>query len=358
MIRKTIFGIIALVLALMGIYLITPQTAIEFYQQDEGYLDAHVHIAGIGAGGSGNFIHPNLRDSYKFHFYLKAFDVTREELETHGDELVVKRLNTSLKQSKYVDKAIILAMDGVIKDDQIDKDATQIYVPNDYAAEMAKRYKHLEYGASVNPDRSDWRDRLISAKRQGALLVKWLPSIMNIDPSNEKYRPYYETLIEMNLPLLVHVGKERSFAHANDSLSDPRKLELPLTLGVTVIAAHIATTGEYQGESSFERILPMFQEFPNLYTDVSSLTQINKLGYLARALKIPGLLERMIYGSDWPLQFFPLVYSFYHWPDIDLPTAKSIQKISNKWDRDIALKQAIGVPSSVFNRSTELLLKK
>ncbi len=54
-------------------------------------------------------------------------------------------------------------------------------------------------------------------------------------------------------------------------------LELPLSLGVTVIAAHIASTGKNNGKGKFERLLPLFQRFEYLYTDISSLTQINKL---------------------------------------------------------------------------------
>ena len=143
--------------------------------------------------------------------------------------------------------------------------------------------------------------------RQGAVLIKWIPNIMYIDPSDEKFIPFYKRMAELKIPLLTHTGMEKSFANAKDEYDDQRLLELPLKCGVTVIAAHMATTGESDGQDNFERILPMFDEFPNLYTDISSLTQLNRLGYLAKALKHPGLTERMIYGTDWPLQSFPLV---------------------------------------------------
>lgn len=357
MIRPILLTPLVVFLLLAGIYLLTPQTPLEIHAPRGGYLDAHAHIAGIGAGDSGCFVHPELIDSYKFEFYLRGFGVSREELKEHGDELVATRMNRSIAESKYVRSAVILALDGVVRNDRIDKSATQVYVPNEFVSSMANKYPHLEYGASVHPDRSDWRERLVRARREGAVLVKWLPAIMDIDPSDPRYIPYYRALVELELPLLVHVGKERSFGDVNDDHGDPRKLVLPLNEGVTVIAAHIATTGRYEGQHSHERLLSMFDEFPNLYTDVSSLTQINKVGYLVDALKAPGAGERMLYGSDWPLQFFPLVSSFYHWPDIDLSHAKAIEKIDNKWDRDVALKKALGVPPSVFERSADLLLR-
>jgi hypothetical protein len=64
----------------------------------------------------------------------------------------------------------------------------------------------------------------------------------------------------------------------------------------------------------------------------------------------------MIYGTDWPLQFFPLVSSWYHINHISFKDAFHIGGIKNQWDRDVALKTAFGVPSDVFLR-TELLLK-
>lgn len=357
MIRVVLLIPVAVLALLTGGYLLTPRATLEMPEPGPGYLDAHAHIAGIGAGGSGCFVNPSLRNSYKFMFYLHAFGVSEDDLEKQGDELVARRINQMIEESKYVRSAVVLALDGVIHDGMLDRAATQIYVPNSFVAHLASKYPHLEYGASINPERPDWSERLHQAKRDGALLVKWLPAIMNIDPGDPRYIPYYRTLVKLDLPLLVHVGNERSFGDVDDSLGDPRKLELPLKEGVTVIAAHIATTGEYENEASYQRLLSMFPEHPNLYTDISSLTQINKLGYLVEALKVPGLTERMLYGSDWPLQFFPLVSPLYHWPDIDIPRIKSIQEFENQWDRDIALKTALGVPPSVLERSEALLLQ-
>lgn len=354
--RSVLLTLLAALLLMAGVYLLTPRAVLNA-DSAGGYLDAHAHIAGIGAGGSGCFVHPDLADSFKFDFYLRGFGVTREDLRQHGDELVARRINRTIAQSTHVDSAVVLALDGVIKDGHLDREATQVYVPNEFVAAMADKYPHLEYGASIHPARPDWRERLLRAKRDGAVLVKWLPAAMDIDPADPAHVPYYRTLVELDLPLLVHVGKERALGDVNDALGDPRGLTLPLRQGVTVIAAHIATSGRYDERSSHEILLSMLGEFPNLYTDISSLTQANKIGYLVEALETAGATERMLYGSDWPLQFFPLVSPFYHWPDIDLSVAKSINDIDNPWDRDVMLKKALGVPPAVFRRSAELLTR-
>ncbi len=329
----------------------TPATNQELEQLS--ITDWHVHVAGLGHGNSGNYINEAMYKNYRFKFFLKWMNVTEEELETHGDQLVVKRLNDKIEQSRYIDKAVILALDGVIDKEtgQLDKERTQFYVDNDFVANEVNKYPKLLFGASINPSRENSIELLEKVHRQGAVLIKWIPSIMHFDPANKKYEPFYRKMAELNIPLLSHTGMEKSFPNTNDALADPRRLELALRSGVTVIAAHIATTGESEGQDNFERIMPMFKEFPNLYTEISSLTQINKLGYLAKALKQAGLKDRMLYGTDWPLQYFPLVSPWYHVRHIGIGKAWRLGKIKNEWDRDIELKQAFGVPYSVFSRT-------
>lgn len=320
-----------------------------------GIVDMHVHTAGIGAGGSGAFVSRQMSENIRFPLYLRAFGVSREELEAEGDALVVARISAAVAASRRVAKAVVLALDGVVANGELDRVATQVYVPNHFVAAETAKYANLCFGASVNPYRHDAIDRLREARAQGALLLKWIPNIMAIRPDDETLRPFYQELVALELPLLSHAGQERSFATAYDALGDPRRLEFPLSLGVTVIAAHIATGGENEDEGNFERILPMFERFPNLYSEISSLTQINKLGYLSKALAVPGVAPRLLYGTDWPLQFFPLVSPFYQTRKVGLGTAKSVAAIENTWDRDVALKEAMGVPGDVFARSAKVL---
>lgn len=316
-----------------------------------GIIDLHVHAAGLGDGGSGAFISEEMQENFRFPFYLRAFGVSRDELKDKGDVVLLERINASIKASTRISKAVILAMDGVLDESgRLDREATQLYVPNDFLARELGRFEHLLFGASINPYRPDALERLVKVKSQGAVLIKWIPNIMHVDPADERIREFYEAMVELGLPLLTHTGRERAFANARDELGDPMRLVLPLELGVTVIAAHIATDGETEGEDNFRRILPLFGKFPNLYGDISSLTQINKLGHMARVLETPGLAARLVYGSDWPLQFFPLVSPYFFVNRIGLSKANEINDIENQWDRDVALKEALGVPAEVFAR--------
>ncbi|MGO8837028.1 MAG: amidohydrolase family protein [Limisphaerales bacterium] len=315
-----------------------------------GILDMHCHIAGIGAGGSGCFVSPKLRNNWRFNIYLHSFGVSRKELLAQGDRLVADRISESLAKSQFVHQAVLLALDGVIgADGQLDTNRTEVYVPDEFVAAMAAQHTNLLFGASVNPYRPDALERLEWAKAHGAVLVKWIPPIMEIDPGDPKLIPFYKKMAELNLPLLSHTGKEKSFSRADEQFGDPEKLRLPLSLGVTVIAAHAASGEKYQGERGPDRLARLMREFPNLYTDISALTQINRAGCLKEALTKAEFSGRLVYGTDYPLINTPLVSPWYSLR-LSFREKWSIWRTKNPWDRDVLMKHDLGVPTETFAR--------
>jgi predicted TIM-barrel fold metal-dependent hydrolase len=324
---------------------------------DTPIIDMHVHIAGLGYGESGCFVADVMKDSYKFDYYLGAFGVNEALLKQQGDQVLVKRLAKTIDEAANIDGVVILALDGVVNEQgELDRDKTQVYIPNHYVAEQASLYPNIYFGASINPYRHDALTQLEQVKRQGAKLIKWIPNIQHIDPSDNRLTDFYLKMKALELPLLSHAGQERSFAEAIDEYGDPKRLTLPLSLGVKVIAGHIATTGQSHGEDNYHRILAMFEEYPNLYTDISSLTQVNKLGYINKAIVDPRLKGRLIHGSDFPLVNMALVSPYYFSLNLTFEQMRFISKIDNPFERDIALKQALGVPSDIFARSASILM--
>jgi predicted TIM-barrel fold metal-dependent hydrolase len=322
-----------------------------------GIVDMHCHIAGIGAGGSGCFVSPRLRDNWRFKIYLRSFGVSRAELLTRGDGLVGDRIAESVARSKYVSRVVLLALDGVADDHgNLDTNKTEVFVPNEFVAAMAARHTNLLFGASVNPYRHDALARLEWAKAHGAVLVKWIPPIMEIDPNDPRLIPFYKKMIELKLPLLSHTGKEKSFSSAAEDFGDPEKLRLPLNLGVTVVAAHIASSETYHGERGTDRLARLMREYPNLYTDISALTQINKPGCLKEALTRPEFSGRLVYGTDFPLINTPLVSPWYSFR-LSLRQKYAIWKLKNPWDRDVLMKHELGAPTETFARSGEMFGK-
>jgi hypothetical protein len=318
-------------------------------------LDIHCHTAGIGAGDSGCLISKQMAASWKLGVYLKSFGTTREELLAKGDAHLITLISQQLAQSRHVGQAIILALDGVVDErGELDRERTEVYVPNEFIARETARTTNLLFGASINPLRKDALARLEWAKDHNAKLVKWIPSIMQFDPADERLTPFYKKLVELNLPLLTHAGQERSFTHSRDELCDPQRLHLPLRLGVTVIVAHIASTGANDGQRDTDRLAPMFAQYTNLFSEISSLTQVNKLGYLKEALARPEWRGRLLFGSDFPLINTALCSPHFYPRELSLAEQNRIAAIENPWDRDVELKQALGVPREIFDRPRAL----
>ena len=316
-------------------------------------IDMHCHIAGIGVG-SDCWASPRMMNNWRFGIYLRSFGVTKAELEAHGDQFVADRISESVARSRYVSKVVLLALDGVIdQHGQFDTNRTEVYVSNEFVATACARHTNLLFGASVNPYRPDALDRLTWCKNHGAVLVKWLPPIMDINPSDPRLIPFYKKLVELNLPLLSHTGNEGAFSRAEQELSDPENLRLPLSLGVTVIAAHIASSASYHGERGPDRLAGLMREYPNLYTDISALIQINKLGCLKEAVTKPEFSGRLVYGTDFPLINTALVSPWYS-AHLSLRQKFAIARIDNPWDRDVLIKHDLGVPTDAFARPAKI----
>jgi hypothetical protein len=324
-------------------------------------LDMHVHVAGIGANSDCS-ISSEMFNNWRYTIYLKAFGTDETDLRTNGDTIIFDRIAARLSDSKLVDGAVLLALDRPYDPDtgQPDEKLTEVYIPNDFVRDGCRRFTQLHYGASVNPDRPDWEKELVRVKKEGAVLIKWLPAIQHIDPSATRHEAFYRKLTKLKLPLLCHTGAEDSFSSSNDALGDPQLLRLALDTGVTVIAAHVATTGSIHGEAYIDRLLPMLQEYDNLYTDISSLTQLNKVHYPGRIIDIGAIRHKLIYGSDFPLISagvgpFRLVSPWNFFWKVSWTQLARLSKISNDWDRDLLLKQALGFSVDCFTRSAKLL---
>ena len=318
-------------------------------------IDIHCHTAGIDAGGSGCFVSQRLRRSFRYRFFLKAFEVTEQELLSEGNGLIIQRISQALARSQRVSAAVILAMDGVMSSDgKLDAAQTEMYLSNQFVAGEVRRYPNLLFGASINPLRRDALRRLDQVAEDGAVLLKWLPPIQHIDPADRRLVPFYLRLKELGLPLLSHTGSEHSFTHARNELGDPERLRLPLSLGVTVIAAHAAGSGRNQGESNFDRLFRL-REFPTFYAEISALTQLNRPGQLRRLLQCRELHGRLLYGTDMPLVKTIIATPFAFPLRLSLLQMLEISRIHNPWDRDLALKEALGLRKEMLVDAMSIL---
>ena len=182
--------------------------------------------------------------------------------------------------------------------------------------------------------------------------MKCLPNCQNIDPSDARYRPFWERMAAAGLPLLAHTGGEHTVPIVNAKLADPKLLRLPLECGVTVIAAHCATKSGPFDPDYFDDWVAMLAEFPNLYGDVSAMVSLNRCGHLRDCLRAE-ILPRILHGSDFPVPVLGHRIWLQGW--IDRPTFRRCQNIANPLERDWEFKRALGFSDDIAARAADLL---
>ncbi len=315
-------------------------------------IDCHVHLAGRGGGGSGCRIAPRLARRLPVRYLLWRHGIPRRG--GPPDEHFAAQLAERVRRSRRVERAVALAFDGLYDEGGRWRDGeTLFYVPNDYLLSVCDRHPELLPGVSIHPYRRDALEELERCVARGAVAVKWLPSVQGMDPADRRCLPFYERLAALSLPLICHTGREHVFPPRFLPLEDPRRLTLPLEVGVTVIAAHAGSLGALTGREGFGDRVALSAAWPNLYADLSGMAIPGRGRHLALLARCRHLHGRLVNGSDYPVE--PLLLPFAR--DLGRPRIRRLRALRNPFDRDVALKEALGFPASLFARVFHLLAR-
>src|ERR1700741_4194107 len=234
--------------------------------------------------------------------------------------------------------AVALGFDGVYDaGGEMDPLLSRVVVPPAWVFEACRRHPELIPGPSVNPHRRDALERLEECIEGGAALLKWLPATQRIDPSDAAIEPFYQRMVDANLPLLVHSGgSENTFAQVDARLKDLRLLERPLRMGVTVIVAHTAApVTSARDEDQVPLLKEWMGEFPRLWVDNSGISNLSRFPHLPRFAKDPLLVERTLHGSDHPVPSNAL----YYVKQLGRRRVMSLEREKNPLQRDVAIKR-------------------
>jgi predicted TIM-barrel fold metal-dependent hydrolase len=282
-------------------------------------VDYHTHVAGLGAGGTGNRVNPKMRTwrhpfhRAKFAVYLSAAGV---ENLGRADAEFAERLLSLVRHIEPGGKYRLLAFDkNHHRDGTVNAEKTEFYVPNEYVFDLAARHPGLfEPVISVHPYRADAVEALERWARRGGRMVKWLPNAMGIDPSDAACDPFYAKMKELGLALLSHGGEEKAVEAKEDQrLGNPLLLRRALEHGVKTIVAHCASLGENEDlDDPGRRRVHNFELFMRLmddrrydelvFGDISAMTQFNRIGHpLSTVIEREDLHGRLVNGSDYPL---------------------------------------------------------
>jgi predicted TIM-barrel fold metal-dependent hydrolase len=247
--------------------------------------------------------------------------------------------------------AVLLAYDWVRDSSGFpQKDLSDLYVSNEAVIAVARRRPKFLPGVSIHPVRPDAFDELERCADQGAALLKLLPCVQNVDCNESRYKPFWERLAKLGLPLLAHTGGEFCVRSIRNDLKSPACLRLPLECGVTVIAAHCGTRALPWDGDHFRTFLEMRSRYPNLYGDLSPLSHITHLASLERLREDPTCL---LHGTDYPVVSAVFPSFLKGW--ISREELHRLNAIGNPLEKKIQLTRAQGFPECVFTDLWRLL---
>jgi len=315
-------------------------------------LDFHVHIVGTGASGTGCWLRVSGWHRPLAAMMLGHIGMSPDSFERNFDALYVEHLLEQVRQSS-LGAALILAQDEVYDSaGRRMEGAGSFYVPNAYVLRLAREHEEFLPAVSIHPARPDAMDELEKCLEGGAAAMKCLPNCHNIDCSNPKFRRFWERMAAAGLPLLAHTGGEHTVPVINPKFADPEVLRLPLECGVKVVAAHCATKSGLTDPEYFFKLLKMFAQHANLYGDISAFNVPLRGRHVRKCLE-PGIVGRMIHGSDYPVP----VNGLWAWLRgfIEGGALRASWKQTNVIERDYQLKLAMGFPAEVFTRGWKLL---
>jgi uncharacterized protein len=285
-------------------------------------LDTHVHVAGLGADGTGCWVNPNMRSPthplnyVEFRFYVGAGGIKDVE---HGDREYMERLRTLMRDCHPHGRLLLFPFAFARTDAGVeDREGSEFHVPNEYVSSLARQNpEFFRPACSIHPYDPEAVTQLRESRRQGAVAVKWLPNAMNIDPASPRCDAFYEAQRELGMPLITHSGEEKA-VHSDRAqrLGNPLRLRRPLEHGVKVVIAHCASLGTNadidlpEGENApavdnfdlFVRVFTDPRYEKNVFADISAMTQVNRCERpLREVLMHPEWHPRLVNGSDYPL---------------------------------------------------------
>ena len=306
-------------------------------------VDIHVHVLGNGKSGSGCrfslrwWQHPFVQMMAR-HIGLRV-----SGQDPALDTLFVERLRAWVTESS-VHRVVILACDDVYDPNGIQYPGLSgLFVPNDYVLALAQRNPEFLPGVSIHPGRKDALEELKRCAEAGAVLLKLLPCVQIIECNLPRYKPFWELLARLKLPLLAHTGGEFSLPTHRRDLQSVETLRLPLECGVTVIAAHCGAPALPWDQDYFGQFDKMRRVFPNLFGDISALSQLTHLPTLAKIRDDP---RQILYGSDYPV----ITSVFWSWIKgwISRTEFERLRSVQNPLEKKFQLTKALGFPDRIF----------
>ena len=178
-------------------------------------------------------------------------------------------------------------------------EAPIVYSSNEYVAALCGQYPERLIGfASVHPLRNDAVAVLEQAITQMGLKgIKFHPPLQNFYPNDERVFPVYKKAVELNVPVVFHVGTTPFGALAKLDQANPLLLDSVACAfpDLRIMLTHLGTLWHNEA-------FMVTEKNRNVYIDTAAYV------YEIRTLLNNDLIERVgadkfIFGTDYPMPF-------------------------------------------------------
>lgn len=167
----------------------------------------------------------------------------------------------------------------------------QVRSINDFIAESVAAHPDRLVGfGALHPDYEDIEGETRRIVDLGLKGIKLHPDFQHFPIDGECAFPIYEAAQRAGLPVLIHAGDHRY------DFSGPKRLFRAVKMfpEVTFIGAHFA------GWSEWDEAERLYENFPNLYVDLSSSLYDMTPERAAELIRLFGA-DRVMFGTDYPM---------------------------------------------------------
>ncbi len=344
-------------------------------------VDYHVHALAKGTGLKGTCGKSGAAGAYvnpaRFSWFNPRWKIPTGVLMSasgisdlrQADDQYADRLFDLVRNFPGKGVFYLLALDAYHgADGRPDWERTDIHIPNQFVIDLAgclngrlpaPRFVPV---ISVHPGRADAIGELRRRHRAGVRYVKWLPNVMNIDPTRADYQEFFEEMARLKMTLLTHTGLETTLRVTDADHQDfgnPLRLARALGAGVRVVMAHSGRDGEGADEtgaetSNFELFLRMMKKLEYvgcLFADISgwSIDDRDSLANLKVFIENRSLALRTLNGSDYPLPAAAFLNPTATLADLGLITAEDARALDEIYGYnpllfDFVVKRTVRLP--------------
>lgn len=278
-------------------------------------INAHLHLVELDKA---------LKQKDKYLKTLEAipsFDKIQQTIEQITLENVIKQM-----EEAGITQSVLFACLAPI-----------IFASNEFVSSMCTKYPDKFIGfASVHP--KQWNPAKIlerAVKKLGLRGLKLHPPLQNFYPNDKKMWPVYKKALDLNIPVVFHVGSTPFGAlvrldQANPLLLDDVAIAFPK---LKIILTHLGTL--WQNEAFM-----VAEKNPNVYLDTAAypyeLKQILTTDFITRVGE-----EKFIFGTDFPMPYEGRLHRMKDYVDcinaLDLPISVKEKIFYKNFERLISV---------------------